>query len=54
MVPEPVEEYIKIQATSPEEEREGLRILARLIAKAVINDAQARQPSSDNKPPNNQ
>jgi hypothetical protein len=43
------DELIKVQPATSEEEEEGLRILARLIAEAVIKDSLAQQHPADNK-----
>jgi hypothetical protein len=42
-----IEELFKLQPTTPEEGHEGLRILARLIAREVIKDTQAKQSPLD-------
>jgi hypothetical protein len=43
MGPDSREEFLKPQRNAPGEEHEGLRILARIIAKAIIKDAQRKQ-----------
>jgi len=50
MEPEFRDQPSKPLSTNPEEEHEGLRILSRLIAKAIINDARLKQTGSLDKP----
>jgi hypothetical protein len=43
------EKHLKPQPAPPQEELEGLRVLSRIIAKAVMRDAQAKQSSGNDK-----
>jgi len=50
----PPEELFNLQPGTPDEEHEGLRILARLIAKSVIKDTRNKQSHQNIDPQNYQ